>query len=91
MLNRLENETREEYKARLKFQNEVMDVSFKRHEQYGLDRNGYLETFFTGQLELKAARSQGYTDEQILEALKKGDPSQISYGKFIEQEILKRG
>lgn len=91
MLKRLENETREEYKARLKFQNEVMDVSFKNHEQYGLDRDGYLEMFYTGKHEIEAARAHGYTDEQILESLKNGNPSQIIYGKFIEQEILKRG
>lgn len=90
-MKRFENETREEYKARLKVYNEVMTPEFHRHKQYGLDRAGYLDMFFTGKQEVQAARAQSYSDDEILEAMRNGDLSQISYGKFIEQEILKRG
>lgn len=41
--------------------------------------------------EVIRARRLGYTDEQILEALRTGGPEHILYAEFIEREVLKPG
>jgi len=90
-MKRLDNETYEEYKKRMKEYNRIMSVDFNRHVPYGISRDQYFQIFEMANLELKAARANGYTDEEILESMKQGNESHNLYGVFIENEILKRG
>lgn len=53
-----------------------------------MNREAHVQMLEIARQELKAARKQGFTDKEIIEALKTGDESQKIYAQYIEFFIL---
>lgn len=56
-----------------------------------MNREQYRKMWLTAYKEFRRAKKRGFSDVEILEALRSGDESQRLYAQFIENEIIPRG
>lgn len=56
-----------------------------------MNREQYRKMWRTAYKEFRRAKKRGFSDVEILEALRSGDESQRLYAQFIENEIIPRG
>lgn len=56
-----------------------------------MNREQYRKMWLTAYKEFMRAKKRGFSDVEILEALRSGDESQRLYAQFIENEIIPQG
>lgn len=94
-MERLPTETIDEYRERRKKENSAdkahLNGKIVTEKHSGFSREVHREILNTAKKELKKARSMGFSDVGILEALRTGNQAQKQYADYIEYFIMKAG
>jgi hypothetical protein len=86
---RFPNESFEQYRIRRKTENIPKETILV--EGNGYNREMHRKILSQAKKELASARSRGYSDSEILQALREGSQVQKKYADFIEYFIMKAG
>ena len=57
----------------------------------GMNREQYRKMWLTAYKEFRRGKEEGFSDVEILEALRSGDDPQRLYAQFIEMKLSPRG